>query len=165
MGLIQGVKLEIMAKTKTAAKNNSAWDQVEIGDQVKHAKWGVGTVLFRTGMGKTAKAIIAFPEEGQKKMMLKYSKLVKVGSTSLKSVEKIKAETDPEVKKKIRKAAPAKVAIPDIPVANEEEAEVEIELGKVPGGIVLGEDDESAAGFEDDEEEAEFSGGEKGDSE
>lgn len=56
------------------------WEDIGIGDQVKHVKWGVGTVLFRSGSGDAAKAIVVFPEEGQKKLMLKFAKLKKVGS-------------------------------------------------------------------------------------
>ena len=67
---------------KKTVEPSAEWDQIEIGDQVKHAKWGVGTVLFRSGMDETAKAIVVFPEEGQLKLMLKYAKLKKVGTTS-----------------------------------------------------------------------------------
>jgi len=53
-------------------------EQIEIGDQVKHSKWGVGTVLYKSGSGDRAKAIVVFAEEGQKKLLLKYAKLKKV---------------------------------------------------------------------------------------
>jgi DNA helicase-2/ATP-dependent DNA helicase PcrA len=53
-------------------------DEFEIGDTVKHPRWGVGTVLYKTGSGDQAKLIVIFPEEGQKKLMLKYAKLKKV---------------------------------------------------------------------------------------
>ena len=168
MGLFTGIRSKIMGKKKTVIANETAWDQIEIGDQVKHAKWGVGTVLFRTGMGKTAKAIAAFPDEGQKKLMLKYSKLVKVGSTSLKSVEKLKAETDPDVKKKVRKTAAPKSVVPEIPAAAEEgDSEVEeIEIGAVPGGVELEEGGGGVAGFkEGDGDEDEFSGADEDDDE
>ena len=116
------------------------WEAIEIGDQVKHAKWGVGTVLFRSGTGNSAKAIVVFPEEGQKKLMLKYAKVKKVGSTSMKSVEKLKATTAPPVK--ATKTAPA--------VGDEED--VDLELGKLGAG----EDellDEEVVGFDDEEDE------------
>jgi hypothetical protein len=117
------------------------WDSIEIGDQVKHAKWGVGTVLFRSGMGSNAKAIVVFPEEGQKKLMLKYAKLKKVGSTSLKSVEKLKAETAPPVRP--TKAIPA--------VADDEE--VDLDLAKIGPGDDGLLDDEEVVGFDDEDEE------------
>lgn len=89
-----------MAKTKSATKDNSSaeWDDITIGDQVKHPKWGVGTVLFRSGMGEDAKAIVVFPEEGQKKLMLAFAKLKKVGTA--KGAEKAKAapEKEPKIK-------------------------------------------------------------------
>jgi hypothetical protein len=53
-------------------------DEFEIGDSVKHPKWGIGTVLYKTGSGNRTKLIVIFPEEGQKKLLLKYAKLKKV---------------------------------------------------------------------------------------
>ncbi|MCL5271546.1 MAG: hypothetical protein M1457_13565 [bacterium] len=121
------------------------WDQIDIGDQVKHGKWGVGTVLFRSGSGANAKAIVVFPEEGQKKLMLKYAKLKKVGSTSLKSVEKLKAESRPAAKPSAR---PPVVEV-------EEEEEEDLDLKKVVGEedeIILNEEEE-VVGFDDEEED------------
>ena len=121
------------------------WDQIEIGDQVKHAKWGVGTVLFRSGNGENAKAIVVFPEEGQKKLMLKYAKLKKVGSTSLKAVEKLKAEM--QLPKPVKE-----IVVPD--------EEVAIELGDDDEeGLILEEGDE-VVGFDDEEDG--FAGGSEG---
>jgi hypothetical protein len=138
------------------ATETTTWDAIDIGDQVKHAKWGVGTVLFRSGTGETAKAIVAFPEEGQKKLMLKYAGLVKVGSTSLKSVEKLRAETDGSAKKKATakpKAAPkpkakAKAAAPD----DDDDDDIEIDLDLEDDDEVDLEDDGDVAGFDDDDE-------------
>lgn len=53
-------------------------DEIEIGDQVKHSKFGTGTVLYKSGSGDRAKAIVVFPEEGQKKLLLKYAKMKKI---------------------------------------------------------------------------------------
>lgn len=128
-----------MAKKQEEAPQE--WDAIEIGDQVKHAKWGVGTVLFRSGNGNSAKAIVVFPEEGQKKLMLKYAKLKKVGSTSLKSVEKLKAETAPP--QKATKTAP--------PAGDDEE--VDLDLGKMGGDELLMEEGEEVAGFDDEDDE------------
>jgi hypothetical protein len=138
----------MMAKKKEESAND--WDQIEIGDQVKHAKWGVGTVLFRSGMGDAAKAIVVFPEEGQKKLMLKHAGLVKVGSTSLKSVEKLKAEA--EAKPKIRVKPKPKPR----PVADDEEVEpdVDVNLEELDEEEVLPIDEaEEVVGFDNEEEE------------
>ena len=56
-------------------------EEIEIGDQVLHSKFGTGTVLYKTGSGDRAKAIVVFAEEGQKKLLLKYAKLKKVRET------------------------------------------------------------------------------------
>lgn len=135
-----------MAKKPVEA--SAEWDQIEIGDQVKHAKWGVGTVLFRSGMGETAKAIVVFPEEGQIKLMLKYAKLKKVGTTSLKSVEKLKAQE-----------AAAPKARPERPAPREDEDGEELESDDEE--LLL--DDEEVAGFDDDEEDEFASRDEDGD--
>lgn len=71
-----------MAKTKARPAGEEArpWDDIGIGDQVKHPTWGNGTVLNRYGSGDEAKAIVVFTEEGQKKLMLRFAKLKKIGS-------------------------------------------------------------------------------------
>jgi hypothetical protein len=123
------------------------WDQIEIGDQVKHDKWGVGTVLFRSGTGANAKAIVVFPEEGQKKLMLRFAKLKKVGTTTLKSVEKLKAESQPA---KPVHHAPKVAAAPA-----EDEEEVALPLGKSEDDLLIDGEEGEVAGF-DDEEEGDF---------
>jgi hypothetical protein len=117
------------------------WNLIEIGDQVKHHKWGVGTVLFRSGTGDHAKAIVVFPEEGQKKMMLRYAKLKKVGTTSLKGIEKLK---------QLPKAPPKE------PVRPVEEAEPAVDLhgAKEEEDLILGEEEPEVVGFDDEEEDA-----------
>ena len=62
-----------MGKSKTAKV-----EEFETGDQVKHPKWGVGTVLFKNGTGERQKLIVVFPEEGQKKLLAAAAKLSKV---------------------------------------------------------------------------------------
>jgi hypothetical protein len=133
-----GGRMTMMARNKE--ENSAEWDQIEIGDQVRHPKWNVGTVLFRSGMGNNAKAIVVFPEEGQKKLMLKHAKLKKVGTTSLKSVEKMKAETQPK--------APLAERLPDeeVPLDIEEAAEGD-------GELMLEEEDAEVAGFDDEDDE------------
>lgn len=132
-----------MSKKKDQ-ENEEQFDQIDVGDQVKHVKWGVGTVVWRLGSGDNAKAYVVFPEEGQKKLMLKYAKLKKVGTTSLKSVERLKHEIpEPRVK-------PEKVV-------HEEVAE-EIDLGVPLGDEEPLADEEEVVGFDEDEEEEEIAG-------
>lgn len=52
--------------------------ELETGDQIKHPKWGVGTVLFKNGSGENQKIIVVFPEEGQKKLLVKAAGISKV---------------------------------------------------------------------------------------
>jgi hypothetical protein len=142
-----------MAKKKEEFANE--WDQIEIGDQVRHAKWGVGTVLFRSGMGDAAKAIAVFPEEGQKRLMLKFSGLVKVGSTSLKSVEKLKAEAEAEAKPKSRpKPRPKPRPVHEDAAEHVDEEEVDLGLDELEADDeeLPPEETEEVAGFNDEEE-------------
>lgn len=115
------------------------WQDINIGDQVKHAKWGVGTVLFKSGSGDGTKVIVVFPEEGQKKLMLKYAKLKKVGTAP-------KAEVAAKVKAVIKATPPA-------PKSDEEEMlEEGVLVAPEEEDSVIVPDEVETAVFEDDEE-------------
>lgn len=112
-----------MAKTKPSSSKE--WGDIGIGDQVKHAKWGVGTVLFCSGAGDKAKAIIVFPEEGQKRVMLKYAGLKKVGSATKSELEAIK-----KADRKAERARPVIKAPKKKKITEPDEEEVSLdELG------------------------------------
>lgn len=113
------------------------WLDINIGDQVKHAKWGVGTVLFKSGAGDSTKVIVVFPEEGQKKLMLKHAKLKKVGTAP-------KAEVAAKTKQLQKQAA----------AAPEEEAIEEEDLTPPDEDSAAVPDEDEAGVFEDDEEES-----------
>jgi DNA helicase-2/ATP-dependent DNA helicase PcrA len=66
-----------MAKRKKAV-SATGLEEFETGDQVDHPMWGVGTVLFKNGTGDRQKVIVVFPEQGQKKLLVKMAKLTKV---------------------------------------------------------------------------------------
>lgn len=125
------------AKKQEEKAEQKPWDEISIGDQVKHAQWGVGTVLFRSGSGDDAKAVVVFPEEGQKKLMLKFAKLVKVGSAP-------KSEVAAKIKAATQLAARAEAA--EEPEGSPQEIEESDEEVPLP-------DDEEADIFEDDEED------------
>lgn len=65
-----------MARVKQLKEQTE--EEIEIGDQVKHPKFGVGTVQYKSGSGERAKATVVFPEEGQKKLALKYARLKRI---------------------------------------------------------------------------------------
>ena len=67
------------------------WDDIEEGNLVRHPKWGEGSVLHRTGSGETAKAVVVFPEEGMKKLMLKYAKLKRIKAGTKADAARAKA--------------------------------------------------------------------------
>ncbi|MFP4381064.1 MAG: hypothetical protein ACLFUS_11240 [Candidatus Sumerlaeia bacterium] len=65
-----------MAETK----NNSTFDDLQVGDHVTHPKFGEGQIMQRTGAGEDTKLVITFAEEGEKKLMAKYAKLKKINA-------------------------------------------------------------------------------------
>ena len=67
-----------MATRRSAATDH---ENMEVGDQVRHHRWGVGSILFKSGTGESTKAIVVFPEHGQRKLLLKYAKLELVQDT------------------------------------------------------------------------------------
>lgn len=146
--------------TRRASKTD--WDAFEVGDQVRHPKWGVGSILFKSGSGDTSKAIVVFPEQGQKKLMLKYAKLERLTETPEAEedefgveAEKAKAESaeEPEVEEMIdapwvkgkRPAAALDEEEDEEEFEDEEEDEEEFE-----------DEEEDEEEFEDEEEEEEF---------
>jgi hypothetical protein len=104
--------------------------EFERGDKVNHPKWGIGTILYKSGAGDHSKVIVLFQDAGQKTLAVKFAKLEKISSSPSKA------------KKGSYEDAIPRPIIPDIPVGVEEETEkTEIEE--------LGED-------EDEEEEEEL---------
>jgi DNA helicase-2/ATP-dependent DNA helicase PcrA len=53
--------------------------QISAGDTVLHDKWGEGVVLSVSGGGSDAEATVIFEEAGQKRLLLAYAPLKKVG--------------------------------------------------------------------------------------
>jgi len=56
------------------SRANSHW---RIGSKVRHAKFGMGTILAAEGEGEDTKLTVSFPGYGQKKFMTKYAGLEK----------------------------------------------------------------------------------------
>ncbi len=133
-----------MAKSKTEPAFE--WEEVGIGDQVEHPKWGLGTVLFRSGAGETAKAVVVFPEQGQVKLMLKYAKLKRIGAAPKSELAKAKAALRPPARPQI--APPIQEVEP---VEDEGFVSEEPETGKDPEAQDL--DSENYEAEEEEEEE------------
>ena len=52
---------------------------MRIGDDVRHAKWGEGVILDIEGQGDKTEAVVRFPEVGEKRLLLAWAPLDKVG--------------------------------------------------------------------------------------
>jgi len=141
-----------MAKNDEFSEGSHPFDDFQIGDQVEHPKFGVGTILFRSGSGESSKVIVVFSEEGQKKLALKYAKLRKI------------AEGKPRIQEPVHVAPVAPE--PDLEFESEDIDEELEEVGVLPKAaededilpvedvedIPFGDEDEIAFGEEEDEE-------------
>ena len=52
---------------------------IKVGDDVRHAKWGEGVVLDMEGAGDRAEVLIRFPDIGEKRLLLSWAPLERVG--------------------------------------------------------------------------------------
>jgi len=72
------VKLTPIAKAKINTGGNSSQD-IEVGDRVRHDRFGVGEVIFLDGTDpENVKAKVRFQHEGEKNLILKFAKLTKI---------------------------------------------------------------------------------------
>ena len=53
-------------------------DEINVGDRVKHQRFGHGRIKEMEGSGPNKKAVIQFDNVGEKKLLLKFSKLEKL---------------------------------------------------------------------------------------
>lgn len=137
-----------MAKSDDFKEGSShPFDDFQIGDQVEHAKFGTGTILFRSGSGESSKVIVVFSEEGQKKLALKYAKLKKISEGK----SRVQEQPVPVA------AKPAKVVVDDFEhVEIDEDLEEEVAIAGVEEeGLPLPVDETDIA-FGEDEEEIPF---------
>ncbi len=69
-----------MAKTAQAtAGSGPKATNFSPGEQVKHKHWGTGTVLKADGQGENQEVVIKFPGVGDKRLVVKYAGLERVG--------------------------------------------------------------------------------------
>jgi hypothetical protein len=128
-------------------KETESHESFQVGDRVKHPKFGEGQVIQRTGSGDQTKLVVTFAEEGEKKLMARYANLKKLHPIAS---EEQKA---PEVK-------PKPVSIPPRKRSVEPEEEPELAEAAEGEGLEAAEAAEAAEEIEADEE-FEFEGGEE----
>ena len=63
---------------------NDPYALFQPGDNVKHPKFGVGTIMQRSGSDNATKFIVAFAEEGEKRLMARYAKLKRLHAIETK---------------------------------------------------------------------------------
>ncbi len=51
---------------------------IRVGDDVVHTKWGEGVVLHMEGQGDKTEAVVRFPDEGEKRLLLSWAPIKKV---------------------------------------------------------------------------------------
>ena len=52
---------------------------LRVGDDVRHGKWGEGVILEISGAGDNAEALVRFPSVGEKRLLLSWAPLEKLG--------------------------------------------------------------------------------------
>jgi DNA helicase-2/ATP-dependent DNA helicase PcrA len=52
---------------------------LKIGDDVAHDKWGEGVIIDMEGTGDRAEAVVNFPDVGEKRLLLAWAPLKKLG--------------------------------------------------------------------------------------
>ena len=67
------------AAEKQVATMRAEIPDVSAGDTVRHEVFGEGVVVSITGMGHDAEAVVMFEDEGEKRLLLAYAPLRKVG--------------------------------------------------------------------------------------
>jgi DNA helicase-2/ATP-dependent DNA helicase PcrA len=64
---------------RAAVQGRREVPQVAAGDTVQHERWGEGVVLAVSGSGTDAEATVRFEEAGEKRLLLAYAPLRRVG--------------------------------------------------------------------------------------
>jgi DNA helicase-2/ATP-dependent DNA helicase PcrA len=67
-----------LREAKGVGARPAASSRWRIGSRIRHAKFGVGTILGAEGEGDDTKLTVSFPGYGQKKLMAQYAALEKV---------------------------------------------------------------------------------------
>jgi DNA helicase-2/ATP-dependent DNA helicase PcrA len=74
------VESAIRAGRDTAASTSGAEKLgLKVGDDVRHQKWGEGVVLDLEGSGEKTEAVVRFPAAGEKRLLLSWAPLEKLG--------------------------------------------------------------------------------------
>ncbi|MCQ4035091.1 ATP-dependent helicase [Kaistella montana] len=72
-------KLKPVATAKITNPSGVSSENIEVGDKVRHDRFGVGEVLFLDGTDpQNIKAKVKFQHEGEKNLILKFAKLTKI---------------------------------------------------------------------------------------
>ncbi|GJN61626.1 ATP-dependent DNA helicase [Elizabethkingia anophelis] len=71
--------LKLVASAKINNPSGGTTDHIEVGDMVRHDRFGVGEVVFLDGTDpRNIKAKVLFQHEGEKNLILKFAKLTKI---------------------------------------------------------------------------------------
>ena len=73
------IELKMPALSPTMEEGTLAKWLVKEGDTVMHERWGEGVIVQMTGNGEDAEATIRFADVGEKRVLLAYAPLKKVG--------------------------------------------------------------------------------------
>ena len=70
----------IAAPAQAGRKTTGAHEiGLKVGDDVKHSTWGEGVIILIEGQGEKAEAVVRFPSVGEKRVLLSWTPLEKMG--------------------------------------------------------------------------------------
>jgi len=139
-----------MADTNTLTQVHP-YDDLQAGDLVEHPKWGIGSILHRSGRAENTKLVVTFPDlensgqEAQKKLKAAFAKLRKVEDSRARAEAEQKAREEERERiaaLKAKEEAAAKSAAAASGEAEEEDDEEEEVLDEAEAARVLNIEDE-----------------------
>ncbi|NQU42886.1 hypothetical protein HQ520_06340 [bacterium] len=82
----------------------NTFTDLQVGDRVKHSKFGEGQIMQRSGFGDETKLVVTFAEEGEKRLLAKYAGLKRIQPIETEKKAKAKAQPEPKEKEKEEEA-------------------------------------------------------------
>ncbi len=71
-----GIAAPVPASRKTTGAHEIG---LKVGDDVQHSTWGEGVIILIEGQGEKAEAVVRFPSVGEKRVLLSWTPLEKIG--------------------------------------------------------------------------------------
>ena len=71
--------VEAALRPKSPTPSGAHALELRVGDDVRHSAWGEGVVIDLSGEGDKTEATVRFPSVGEKRLLLSWAPIEKVG--------------------------------------------------------------------------------------